>query len=168
MITPCRLSLTVGAIQLAYLWVLGCITPRPELKTGRNRFGSRRKTKTSRSCEVMSPAPERGDRRLRREGWASGSGEADAGKQVHLAKVPWRRRLHPWSRGCREAKCRLIVGHVTGDRARPLQDESSNLSTSCPLPSLRIAIVSAVFFGPKLKHAKITRSVLSFTFDFYF
>lgn len=41
----------------------------------------------------MSPASGRGDRRLRCEGWASGSGEADAGKQVHLAKVPWRRRL---------------------------------------------------------------------------
>lgn len=58
MITPCRLSLTVGAIQLTYLWVLGCIAPRPELKTGRNRqrFGSRRKTKTSmravRSCHL--------------------------------------------------------------------------------------------------------------------
>lgn len=119
MITPCRLSLTVGAIQLAHLWVLGCITPRPELKTGRNRqcFSSRRKTKTSRSCEVMSPASGRGDRRLRCEGWASGSGEADAGQQVHLAKVPWRRRLRPWSRDCREAKCRLM-GRRTCDRVR--------------------------------------------------
>lgn len=67
----------------------------------------------------MSPAPERGDRRLRCEGWASGSGEADAGKQVHLAKVPWRRRLRPWSKDYREVKCRLMVGHVIGsDPAR--------------------------------------------------
>lgn len=67
----------------------------------------------------MSPAPERGDRRHRRVGWASGSGEADAGKQVHLAKVPWRRRLRLWSRGCGETKCRLMVGHVIGrDPAR--------------------------------------------------
>ena len=67
----------------------------------------------------MSPASERGDRRLRCEGWASGSGEADTGKEVHLVEVPWRRRLRPWSRDCREKKCRLMVGHVIGrDPAR--------------------------------------------------
>lgn len=62
----------------------------------------------------MSPASERGDRRLRCGGWASGSGEADAGKQVHLAKVPWTKAPSPWSRDCRETKCRLMVGHVIG------------------------------------------------------
>lgn len=121
MITPCRLSLTVGAIQLAYLWVLGCITPRPELKTGRNRqrlaAKERRKlVEAVRSCHLPQKEETVGSDA---EGWARGSGEADAGKLVHLAKVPWRRRLRPWSRDCREAMCRLMVGHVIGcDPAR--------------------------------------------------
>ena len=65
----------------------------------------------------MSPAPERGDRRHRREGWASGSGEADAGKQVHLAKVPWTKA--PSSMVKRLQRGKVSSNGRTCDRARP-------------------------------------------------